>query len=96
MTQTLSCMILNAPNSKVKDKEYFLMENLALLEDKILKDEQTFQETCRIYYNIQNLTENSTVFSKKNIFFLRVCKSASPHKTGAVRGRPREKTLKKF
>ena len=89
-------MILNAPNSKVKDKEYFLMENLALLEEKILKDEQTFQETCRIYYNIQNLTENSTVFSKKNISFLRVCKSARSHKTGTARGRPREKTLKKF
>lgn len=89
-------MILNAPNSKVQDKEYFLMENLALLEEKILKDEQTFQETCRIYYNIQNLTENSSVFSKKNSLFLRVGKSASPLKTGAARGRPREKTLKKF
>jgi len=47
------------------------MENIKLLEEKILKDPQTFQETCRIYYNIQNLTEISMVFSKKIDNFLK-------------------------
>lgn len=50
----------HTPKGKGEDPLY--MENIRFLEEKIKNDPQTFQETCQIYHNIQNLTEISLVF----------------------------------
>lgn len=58
-------MFLNSTNSKFRGSGTLLMENVKPFEEKILKDPQVFQESCRIFYNMQNLTEISLVKKSK-------------------------------
>jgi len=37
-----------------------------IIEEKLVKNDEIFQETCRIYHNIHNLTGNNVV---KKVFF---------------------------
>ena len=62
LLQSLSCMVFNVTCLKGGQDVALYEERLRLLEEKILKDPETFKETCRIYYNIQNLTEMNIVF----------------------------------
>lgn len=60
MAQTLSLMFTGTPAGSDLSSTG---NEWALCQQRVLTDPLAFQETCRIYYNIQNLTEISLVYS---------------------------------